>query len=237
MVGNLNRRALLSTAALGAVGASVLSAAQLDALANESYQSCGELQDRQARQKQVELFFRSYYAAKDDVGVPRFAAPCTLPPTKNPASDGLLEFVSEFQGALARGDYVRVTNMMTDDCVFIHPFVYKNPPGYRTFNADTTLLGKAAITSFLRAGLQLLPDGENSKVTRVIGSLIGGGYQSQSGGLYATQGLTRQAIFIATALDFTEDGKRISRMSVKFDTFQMTPSQRLKVQKALVGVC
>ena len=242
-------------------------------LRTSSYQSCGELQDRQARQKQVELFFRSYYAAKDDVNitafaahwansniithdhtlgnscgpagdnqsvianfgslftavgtpgrfskfnhvtgdmrygamsefvdipgtffargfdltttnefqnglivrytddwdsqqlalvdivgsgsptttvdlfsptgpfvsvpvalrsrlstpmrVPRFAAPCTLPPTKNPASDGLLEFVSEFQGALARGDYVRVTNMMTDDCVFIHPLVYENPP-------------------------------------------------------------------------------------------------------------
>ncbi|HLH12890.1 MAG TPA: nuclear transport factor 2 family protein [Methylovirgula sp.] len=382
MSNDLNRRALLAAGAVSAIGASLLSEARVEALTGNPNPACEDLRNREAQQKEVELFFRSYYAAKDDLDIaafaahwastgllvqdhmlgvncgppgdnqtviagtfgplfqavgtpgrfskfvhatgdlrygvmsefvdvpgtffargfdlmtanemqggliqrytdhwdsmqlaqvdltgagdptttvdllsptgpfvsvpvaaqlapmhpngPRFAAPCApTKPTKNPASDGLMEFVSKFHGALARGDYNAVLNMMTEDCIFIHPLVFRNSPGYRTFNADTTLKGKDAIAAFLRAVLALLPDGENSYVTRVLGSLIGGGYQSQSGGIYAKEGLTREGIFMATALDFALDG-RVCRMSVKFDTYQMTSAQRLAIKQAWASAC
>lgn len=131
---------------------------------------------------------------------------------------------------------MQVLNMMTEDCVFIHPLVHRGPPGYRPFHADTTMIGKPSIGRFLRAALPFLPDGENSKVTRVIGSLIGGGYQSQSGGIYASQGLSRDGIFCATALDFAPDG-RVSRMSTSFDTFHITTAQRQTIEAALASAC
>jgi hypothetical protein len=85
------------------------------------------------------------------------------------------------------------------------------------------------------AGLPLFPDAKGSTVLHVVGGKPGGGYEWKSGGIYAKQGLTRSGIRGATSI--TLWGDRITRMSVKFDTIQMTKDQREALKKRLVGAC
>ncbi len=169
-------------------------------------------------------------------GVPRFSEPCSPPiPSPNSASAELLQYVNRLHDALSKGDSGPVAALFTDDCLFIHPLLHRGPPGYGTFCRGIQVRGRNAVASILKSAVHLLPDGEDSILERVIGSLAGGGYQWRSGGIYANQGLTRQGIFGATALDFS--GDQISRMSVKFDTFHLTQDQRSAIQDALDQAC
>lgn len=169
-------------------------------------------------------------------GEPRISAPCSPPiPTPNSASPDLVAYVSNLHDALSSGNSGKVSAMFTDDFLFIHPLLHKGPPGYGTFNRGIQVRGRDAVKSILSSAISLLPDGKDSVLDRVIGSMAGGGYQWRSGGMYANQGLTRQGMFGATALDFS--GNQISRMSVKFDTFYLTQSQRNAIQSALSRSC
>jgi hypothetical protein len=169
-------------------------------------------------------------------GVPRFSTPCSPPiPSPNSASAELVQYVNRLHDALSKGDSGAVAALFTENCLFIHPLLHRGLPGYGTFCGGIQVRGRNAVASILKSAVHLLPDGENSILERVIGSLAGGGYQWRSGGIYASQGLTRQGILGATALDFS--GNQISRMSVKFDTFHLTQDQRSAIQDALDQTC
>ena len=99
------------------------------------------------------------------------------------------------------------------------------------FNRGTQLRGKAAIERFLTAALPLLPDGASSTIVNVVGGRTGGGIEWKAGGRYARQGLARDGIRGVTALDLF-DG-RVQRMSVKFDTMQMTDEQRAAIVRVM----
>src|SRR5205085_1834920 len=116
---------------------------------------------------------------------------------------------------------------LTDDALFIHPSLHRGPAGYELFNRGTQLRGKAAIERFLKRGLPLLPDAAGSTLVNVVGGRTGGGIEWKAGGRYARQGLARDGIRGVTALDVVEG--RVQRMSVKFDTMQMTEDQRAAI--------
>jgi hypothetical protein len=169
-------------------------------------------------------------------GVPRFSTPCSPPiPTPNSASSDLVAYVNNLHDALSSGNSGKVSAMFTDDCLFIHPLLHNGPPGYGVFNRGIQVRGRDAVKSILKSAISLLPDGQDSLVDRVIGSMAGGGYQWRSGGQYANQGLGRTGMLGCTALDFS--GQQISRMSVKFDTFHLTQAQRAAIENALGQSC
>jgi len=143
------------------------------------------------------------------------------------ASPEMLDFARRFHDALAQGGAPAVMKFFTEDALLIHPLLNRGPGGYELFNRGTQLLGKAAIERFLSAAQALLPDAANSTVVTVVGGRTGGGVEWKAGGRYARQGLRRDGIRGATAFDLF-DG-RIARMSVKFDTMQMTEDQRAAI--------
>ena len=157
--------------------------------------------------------------------------PREIPGDTPHASPEMLAFVRKFQAEMAAGNGDRVTGFFTDDAVFIHPMLHAGPPGYEGFARANAVKGRKAIAKALKAVLPLLPDGAHSSVVNVIGGSSGGGYEWKGGGIYAQQGLTREGIRGATALDLA--GGRVQRMSVKFDTMHVTQEQRDAIHQAL----
>jgi hypothetical protein len=160
-------------------------------------------------------------------GMPRQRPSCMpnkLPADTPHASKEMLEFARDFNEALAAGRADRVLKFFTEDALFIHPVLHSGAPHYGMFNRGIQIRGKDAIGRLMKAVLPLLPDGASPTVMNVVGGPTGGGYEWKAGGIYARQGLTREGIRGATALDLF--GARILRMSVKFDAMQMTQDQR-----------
>ncbi len=74
----------------------------------------------------------------------------------------------------------------------------------------------------------------NSQLVHVVGGPAGGGFEWKAGGAnYASTGIDRTGLVGCTAIDLF--GDRIQRMSVKFDTFQMSQIQYDGIRKALLN--
>jgi hypothetical protein len=166
-------------------------------------------------------------------GAPRESRGCSpnvLPGDTPHASPEMLDFARRFHDALATGRPNRLMQFFTEDALFIHPLLHRGQAGYELFNRGTQLRGAAAIKLFFSAARPLLPDAANSTIVNVVGGRTGGGIEWKAGGIYARQGLTRDGIRGVTAFDLFTG--RVQRMSVKFDTMQMTDEQRAKVVRA-----
>ncbi len=157
--------------------------------------------------------------------------PNTIPGDTPHASKEMLEFAHSFHDALASGRSDRVLKFFADDALFIHPLLHSGPPGYGIYHRGIQVRGKDGIERVMKAAIAVMPDGTDSTLMNVIGGATGGGFEWKAGGSYARQGLMRDGIRGATALDIF--GGRIQRMSVMFDVMQMTPDQRAAVGERL----
>jgi ketosteroid isomerase-like protein len=153
--------------------------------------------------------------------------PSVIPGDPPHASREMLDFARDFHDALAAARPERVMKFFTEDALFIHPLLHRGPAGYDVFNRGTQRRGKASIERFLKGAQPLLPDAANSTIVNVVGGKAGGGIEWKAGGVYAHQGLTRDGIPGVTAFDLF--GGLVQRMSVKFDTMQMTADQRAAI--------
>lgn len=170
-------------------------------------------------------------------GKPRLAMACTprtIPGDPVHASPEMLAFTEKLHAALSGGRGDAAAGLFADDAVLIHPLFHVGPPGYQGFVRANQVKGRRNIAKALKAVLPLIPEGPHASIVNVLGGPTGGGYEWKAGGMYAQQGLTREGIRGATAIDLT--GNRITRMSVKFDTMHVTPEQRAAIQKALTGI-
>jgi hypothetical protein len=145
------------------------------------------------------------------------------------ASREMLEFARTFHDMLTAGRTRQLMKVFAGDALFVHPLLHRGRGGYGLFNRGTQLRGTAAIESFLSGAGRLLPDAANSTIVNVVGGRAGGGVEWKAGGIYARQGLARDGIRGVTAFDLFNG--RVQRMSVKFDTMQMTDEQRTKVRR------
>lgn len=73
MLTEMNRRKLLSAVMAGAAGARLIRGSKAEAQPEKSG-ACVDMQNVVARRNRVELFFRSYYAAKDNLDADAMAA-------------------------------------------------------------------------------------------------------------------------------------------------------------------
>jgi len=173
-------------------------------------------------------------AAVHPGGAPRQGEACTSSAVSGDmphASGEMLEFARRFHDVLAAGPVPRVMRFFTEDALLIHPLLHRGPAGYELFNRGTQLRGKAAIERFLAGAQPLLPDAGDSTVVNVVGGRTGGGVEWKAGGGYARQGLARDGIRGVTAFDLS--GGLVQRMSVKFDTMQMTNEQRAAILRTI----
>src|SRR5580765_2895888 len=153
--------------------------------------------------------------------------PSVIPGDPPHSSREMLDFARRFHDALAAGRPERLMTFFAEDALFIHPLLHRGPAGYDLFNRGTQLRGKASIERFLKGAQPLLPDATNSAIVNVVGGKAGGGIEWKAGGIYARQGLTRDGIRGVTSFDLI--GGLVQRMSVKFDTMQMTADQRAAI--------
>jgi len=171
-------------------------------------------------------------------GVPR-QGKCTTeyPLNTRYASPEMLAFMTKFHAALSSGSAGRIVRYFTDDALYINPVLrlHQGDTGYGPYNRGIQIRGQKMIARMFDAVLPLLPDAKDSTVLHVVGGTPGGGYEWNSGGIYAKEGLTKSGIRGATAIDLF--GDRITRMSVKFDTMQMSQDQRDAIRRALAGAC
>jgi len=159
------------------------------------------------------------------------------------ASLGMLNFTRALHEALSSGEVGRVLQFFDDSATLIHPLLRTDASAtldadsgsYGPFNRGIQIQGRSAIARFFKAVLPLLPDGRSSSLVHVVGAETGGAFEWRGGGIYAQQGIARNGIGGATAVDLFAG--RITRMSVKFDTLQMGAEQRAAVKHALAGEC
>jgi len=169
-------------------------------------------------------------------GIPRFS--CLAGPAPGDvanASPDYLSFVRAFHHALAAGDVTKVVQFFDDDALLIHPLLFRGSGAYGPYNRGIQIRGLKAIARFFGRVLSVLPDGRNSFVTHAAGGAAGGGYEWLGGGIYAQQGIARTGINGVTAIELHK--RKIARLSVKFDTLQMTIEQREAIRGALAREC
>jgi hypothetical protein len=162
---------------------------------------------------------------------PRSAADFAVDASGTHASPELLELVTCFHRELSSGNFASAAKFFTDDALFIHPLLHRGGYGYGPFNETIQIRGADNIHRMLKAALRELPDGAASKLLRVVGGAAGGGFEWRAGGIYANKGLDRKGIRGATSISLYRN--RIQRMSVKFDTIQMTGPVRDSVRQIL----
>jgi hypothetical protein len=174
-------------------------------------------------------------------GVPRTAASPVPPgpmqlaigPTGRPsASSEMVSFVKMFHEALRQGRPEEVAEFFTEDALYVNPLIHQGAVGYGNFDQSIQIRGRQLIARLLQAASQLLPDCKDSKLTHIVGGPAGGGFEWKAGGIYNYTGLDRTGLVGCTALDLF--GNRIQRMSVKFDTFQMSAKQYDNIRSALL---
>ncbi len=135
------------------------------------------------------------------------------------ASPAMIGFVQEFTDALRQGSVGDVLGFFTEDALYVNPVIHQGPPFYGNFDQTIQVRGLRLLRLLFGAVLDLLPDARGAAPVHVVGSLAGGGFEWKAGGPYAQTGLDRSGLVGSTALELS--GRRIRRMSVKFDTFQM----------------
>jgi len=149
------------------------------------------------------------------------------------ASPEVLDLVTRFHAELSSGNFAGAAAFFTDDALLIHPLLHQGGYGYGPFDETIQIRGVDNIFKMLKAALRVLPDGANSQLVHVVGGDAGGGFEWRAGGVYANKGLDRNGICGATSIDLFRG--RIQRLSVKFDTIQMTGPVRDSVRKILGG--
>lgn len=169
-------------------------------------------------------------------GVPRLS--CEPGPVAGEVANAateMVDFARALHRALSAGDVGRVLQFFDDSAQLLHPLLHTGPGTYGPFNRGIKVQGLRAIGRFFRAVLPVLPDGKSSTLVHITGGASGGAFEWKAAGIYSSQGLSRTGIAGATAIDLF--GSKIQRMSVKFDTLQMTPQQRGAIARALGGEC
>jgi hypothetical protein len=173
-------------------------------------------------------------------GVPRTAA-SPVPPgpvqlavgvTGRPSvSAEMLSFVQAFHDTLRQGTPHEISGFFTEDALYVNPVIHQGGVGYGNFDRGIQIRGRTLIAKFFESALQNLPDCRNSTLIHVVGGAPGGGFEWKAGGIYSKTGLDRTGLVGCTALDLF--GNRIQRMSVKFDTFQMSAQSYDNIRRAL----
>jgi len=149
------------------------------------------------------------------------------------ASRGMINFVSGLHQALTLGSARDILEYFTEDAVYVNPLIHQGPVLYGNFDQTIQIRGRELIGRLFHAGLQILPDCRGSRLVHIVGGSSGGGFEWKAGGPFANTGINRDGLVGCTALDIT-NGK-ISRMSVKFDTFQLTLQDYEYIRNVLRG--
>jgi len=144
----------------------------------------------------------------------------------------MTSFVQMFHEALRQGRPEKVAEFFTEDALYVNPLIHQGAVGYGNFDQSIQIRGRQLIARLLQATSHLLPDCKDSKLTHIVGGPAGGGFEWKAGGIYNYTGLDRTGLVGCTALDLF--GNRIQRMSVKFDTFQMSAKQYDNIRSALL---
>jgi hypothetical protein len=152
----------------------------------------------------------------------------TGPPS---ASDEMIEFAKEFHDALSHGSVHEIADFFTEDALYVNPLIHQGPVGYGNFDQGIQIRGLSLIVELLKATVDALPDCRSSSLVHIVGGPAGGGFEWKAGGIYAKTGIDRTGLVGCTALDLFNG--RIYRMSVKFDTFQMSTTQYEDIRTAL----
>ena len=147
------------------------------------------------------------------------------------ASEEMIEFAKEFHDALSHGSVHEIAEFFTEDALYVNPLIHQGPVLYENFDQGIQIRGLSLIVDLLRATLATLPDCRRSSLVHIVGGPAGGGFEWKAGGIYAKTGIDRTGLVGSTALDLFQG--RIQRMSVKFDTFQMSTTQYEDIRTAL----
>lgn len=147
------------------------------------------------------------------------------------ASPEMVHLASSLHQALTLGSARDVLEFFTEDAIYVNPLIHQGPVLYGNFDQTIQIKGRELIGRLFQAGLQRLPDCRGSKLVHVVGGSSGGGFEWKAGGPFNHTGINRDGLVGCTALDVTNG--RISRMSVKFDTFQLPPQDYDYIRAAL----
>ncbi len=147
------------------------------------------------------------------------------------ASSDMVYFAQTLHQALTLGSARDVLEFFTEDAAYVNPLIHQGPVLYGNFDQTIQIKGRELIGRLFQAGLQLLPDCRGSTLVHVVGGPSGGGFEWKAGGPFIHTGINRDGLVGCTALDLT-NGK-ISRMSVKFDTFQLAPQDYEYIRSAI----
>jgi len=169
-------------------------------------------------------------------GVPRFSCEALPEPGDIAnASPEFYAFVRHMSRALSAGAVDSLVQLFADDVMLIHPLLTMVDGAYGPFNAGIQVQGRKGAARFFKALTEILPDAQDSSLVHVVGSSVGGAFEWRSGGVTARQGIARNGILGVTAIDLF--GGKIRRISVKFDTLQMTRAQRASVRSVVAREC
>jgi len=149
------------------------------------------------------------------------------------ASDEMIEFAKEFHDALSHGSVHEIADFFTEDALYVNPLIHQGPVNYGNFDQGIQIRGLNLIVALLKATVDALPDCRRSSLVHIVGGPAGGGFEWRAGGIYTKTGIDRTGLVGCTALDLFNG--RIYRMSVKFDTFQMSTTQYEDIRTALAG--
>ena len=147
------------------------------------------------------------------------------------ASDEMIALAKEFHDALSRGSVRDIADFFTEDALYVNPLIHQGPVNYGNFDQGIQIRGRSLIVDLLKATVDALPDCRRSSLVHIVGGPAGGGFEWKAGGVYAKTGIDRTGLVGCTALDLFRG--RIYRMSVKFDTFQMSTTQYEDIRTAL----
>lgn len=148
------------------------------------------------------------------------------------ASPSMIRFVSAFHDAMRSGSARELGSFFTEDALLIHPLIHQGPFLYGNYDQTIQIRGRDLIIRFFESVLNLLPDGRDSKLNHIVGSMAGGGFEWKAGGVYEGTGLDRSGLVGCTSLNLFDN--RIQRMGVRFDTFQMPRNYYDAVKRALL---
>jgi hypothetical protein len=149
------------------------------------------------------------------------------------ASSSMIQFVSAFHDAMRLGSIRELAGFFTEDALLIHPLLHQGPFLYGNYDQTIQIRGRDLIVSFFESVQNLLPDGRDSRLNHIVGSMAGGGFEWKAGGLHERTGLDRSGLVGCTSLNLFNN--QVQRMGVRFDTFQMPRSYYDAVKRALLN--
>lgn len=125
------------------------------------------------------------------------------------ASPKLRALAARFQKALAAGEAVTLTQMMSDDAI------------YEDMALRQQIVGKSSIASYLSRVAGSAPFGAGAQLRHVVGGDLGGGFEWMGG-------QNRKLVIGVTALELDAMG-RVSRITTSYDSRQLGPEKARKL--------